>query len=75
MTAFRKESLLRGRAVRKDPAVHVSLSSDSLFKQPGDRGDPRPPVSRRAVEARASENHRLPFHFASEKLQRRAITP
>jgi len=27
-------------AARKDPAVHVSLSSDSLFKQPGDRGDP-----------------------------------
>ena len=29
-------------AARKDPAVHVSLSSYSLVKQPGDRGDPRP---------------------------------
>ena len=27
-------------AARKDSAVHVSLSSDSLVKQPGDRGDP-----------------------------------
>jgi hypothetical protein len=29
-------------AARKDSAVHVSLSSDSLVKQPGDRGDPPP---------------------------------
>jgi hypothetical protein len=25
------------KVARKDPAVHVSLSSDSLFKQPGDQ--------------------------------------
>jgi hypothetical protein len=30
---------------RKDSAVHVSLSSDSLVKQPGDRGDPLSLVS------------------------------
>jgi hypothetical protein len=29
-------------AARKDSAVHVSLSSDSLVKQPGDRGGPPP---------------------------------
>jgi hypothetical protein len=53
--ALLEELLLRERAARKDPAVHVSLSSDSLFKQPGDHGDPHPSVNRRAVEARASE--------------------
>jgi hypothetical protein len=70
-----KELLLHEKAARKDPAVHVSLSSDSLFKQPEDHGDPHPPVNRRAVEARASEYDRIPFHHSSEELQRRAITP
>jgi hypothetical protein len=60
---------------RKDPAVHVSLSSDSLFKQPGDRRKSPPPVARRVVEAHASENHRIPFHCSSEELQRRVIAP
>ena len=32
-----------GEAVRKDSAVHVSLSSDSLFKQPG-ASQLRPPA-------------------------------
>ena len=73
--ALPEELLLHERAARKDPAVHVSLSSDSLFKQPGDHGDPRPPVNRRAVEARASEYNRMPFHYSSEELQRRAIAP
>ena len=70
-----KELLLHEKAARKDPTVHVSLSSDSLFKQPGDHGDPHPPVNRRAVEARASEYNRIPFHYSSEELQRRAIAP
>ena len=73
--ALLEELLLHERAARKDPAVHVSLSSDSLFKQPGDHGDPHPPVDRRAVEARASEYNRIPFHYSSEELQRRAIAP
>ena len=73
--ASNEELLLHARAARKDSAVHVSLSSDSLFKQPGDHGGPHPSVSRRAVEARASENHRIPFHCSSEELQRRAIAP
>jgi len=55
LTALRGKLLFHEEAARKDPAVRVSLSSDSLFKQPGDHGDPHPPVNRRAVEARASE--------------------
>ena len=70
-----EELLLHERAARKDSAVHVSLSSDSLFKQPGDHGGPHPPVNQRAGEARASENYRMPFHCSSEELQRRAIAP
>ena len=35
-----KELLPRAEAARKDSAVHVSLSSDSLFKQPGNHGGP-----------------------------------
>ena len=38
-----QEVALRRKAVRKDLAVHVSLSSDSLVKQPGNhRGTPPP---------------------------------
>ena len=73
--ASHEELLLHAKAARKDPAVHVSLSSDSLFKQPGNHGGSHPSVSRRAVEARASENHRIPIHCSSEELQRRAIAP
>jgi len=73
--AFDEELLLHARAARKDSAVHVSLSSDSLFKQPGDHGGLHPSVSRRAGEARASENYRMPIHCSSEELQRRAIAP
>ena len=73
--ALLEELLLHERAARKDPAVHVSLSSDSLFKQPGDRGDPHSPVSRRAIETRASEYNRMHVHCSSEELQRRAIAP
>ena len=71
----RNELLHHVTAVRKDPAVHVSLSSDSLFKQPGDRRKSPPPVARRVVEAHASENHRIPFHCSSEELQWRVIAP
>jgi len=73
--ALLEELLLPEGAARKDSAAYVSLSSDSLFKQPGDHGDPHPPVRRRAIEARASENDRMPFHHSSEELQRRAIAP
>jgi hypothetical protein len=73
--ASNEELLLHARAARKDSAVHVSLSSDSLFKQPGDHGGPHPSVSRRAGEARASDDYRMPIHCPSEELQRRAIAP
>jgi hypothetical protein len=44
---------LRGDTARKDHAVHVSLSSDSLVKQPGPREVPTPyGERRRAIEAR-----------------------
>src|SRR5471030_1940236 len=62
-------------AARKDPAVHVSLSSDSLFKQPGDRRKSPPPKAWRVVEAHASDNDRMPSHCSSEELQRRVIAP
>jgi len=41
----------REEAARKDPAVHVSLSSYSLFKQPGTEVIPLP-ARPEAVEAR-----------------------
>jgi hypothetical protein len=46
-----EELLLREEAARKDLAAYVSLSSDSLFKQPGDHGDPHSPANRRAVRS------------------------
>lgn len=38
--AFDEELLLHARAARKDSAVHVSLSSDSLVKEPGEQCPP-----------------------------------
>jgi len=64
--------------VRKDPAVHVSLSSDSLFKQPGDLAIPNLPSrqgNQTTGEAHASDNSRMHFHWSSEELRRRAIAP
>jgi len=43
--------------VRKDPAVHVSLSSDSLVKQPGTKAIPSPFVWG-AVEAHTTDRDR-----------------
>ena len=62
-------------AARKDSAVHVSLSSDSLFKQPGDHGDPHPSVAEEPAKPVHPNNYRMPFHCSSEELQRRAIAP
>jgi hypothetical protein len=69
MTVSLGKLLPREKAVRKDPAVHVSLSSDSLFKQPG----PGEPESRR--NPNAPENNRVLVHYSSEELQRHAIAP
>src|SRR5215470_7933802 len=70
-----EEFLLHARAARKDSAVHVSLSSDSLFKQPGDHGDPHPSVAEEPAKPVHPNNYRMPFHCSSEELQRRAIAP
>ena len=62
-------------AVRKDSAVHVSLSSDSPVKQPGKPGGfphPRHPGS---DEAKASEPYRWLLPLVDEELQRRAVAP
>ena len=51
--AIRAKVSLHEKAARKDSAVHVSLSSDSLFKQPGSRVAPisGQPETRIIVEA------------------------
>src|SRR5262249_40084297 len=54
--------LLRGKAVRKDSAVHVSLSSDSPVKQPGTEVVPSPgePGGVEATSFRLSSEAVLP---------------
>jgi hypothetical protein len=69
------------KAVRKDSAVHVSLSSDSLFKQPG-ASQLRPRTTPEKPKARTSDaatrtwprlNGRMLGHRVnSEGLRRRA---
>ena len=64
------------KAVRKDSAVHVSLSSDSLVKQPGNPAVSKlPGASREADEIRTSDFFSEACPHISEELQRRAITP
>ena len=62
-------------AARKDPAVHVSLSSYSLVKQPGDLAIPTPRYAGEPSKPRTPENRRMLVHYSSEELQRRAIAP
>ena len=62
-------------AARKDPAVHVSLSSDSLVKQPEDHGDPPPRYAREPPKHKTSDRNRTTGHTISEELRRRAIAP
>jgi hypothetical protein len=60
---------------RKDSAVHVSLSSDLLVKQPGPRQSPTL-VNSQTVEARGLRFLiGCPVTLISEELRRRAITP
>ena len=49
--AFDEELLLHARAARKDSAVHVSLSSDSPVKQPGNLAASTLRTGRKADEA------------------------
>ena len=62
-------------AVRKDPAVHVSLSSDSPVKQPGIKPTPSPDrlESRRSPTPPTEIGGWSPN--ISEELRRRAIAP
>jgi hypothetical protein len=62
-------------AVRRDSAVHVSLSSDSLIKQPGTLRSHPPAETRGPSKLRASDNDRKPVHLYREELRRRDITP
>jgi hypothetical protein len=62
-------------AARKDPAVHVSLSSDSLVKQPGDHGDPPPRYAGEPPKLKTSDRNRTTVHTIGEELRRRAIAP
>jgi hypothetical protein len=71
-----RELLLHEKAARKDSAVHVSLSSYSLVKQPGTVASPSPQL--------AGEPSKLPrpptptgglFTMISEELRRRVIAP
>jgi hypothetical protein len=49
-------------AARKDSAVHVSLSSDSPVKQPGDHDGPRPRNAEEPSKLQASDRNRRPVH-------------
>jgi hypothetical protein len=70
-----EQDFSRRQAARKDSAVHVSLSSDLPFKQPGTDESPLPGKNRRAVEAGIRQG-RMPFPPRSRvELQRRAIAP
>jgi hypothetical protein len=62
-------------AARKDTAVHVSLSSDSLVKQPGDHGDPPSRYAGKPPKPKTSDRNRTTGHTISEELRRRAIAP
>ena len=63
-------------AVRKDSAVHVSLSSDSLVKQPGNPGGFHPPGEpRKPTKLEPPTSSRRSYPHISEELQRRAIAP
>jgi len=65
-------------AARKDSAVHVSLSSDSLFKQPGaGKPHPRRPGTTKTVEAflPPTTDRKLGSLLQVRCFERRAITP
>jgi hypothetical protein len=62
-------------AARKDSAVHVSLSSYSLVKQPGTAVVPLPgrPESRRSLQPPTEIGSLVTL--ISEELRRRAVAP
>jgi hypothetical protein len=62
---FRSKQASIMKAARKDSAVHVSLSSDSIFKQPGDLAVPTPRQAGKSSltrsKHRASDQPRKPL--------------
>ena len=63
-------------AVRKDSAVHVSLSSDSLVKQPGNLAVSNlPERTEKPTKFEPPTSSRRSCPHISEELQRRAIAP
>ena len=72
--------LTGGIAVRRDSAVHVSLSSDSPVKQRGNPTAPLP-VRRRAAKAKCRRSLWLPIETGAksphigEELRRHAVAP
>jgi hypothetical protein len=50
-------------AARKDSAVHVSLSSDSLVKQPGDLATPTLGTPKGHRSSKTSDRNRRPDHL------------
>ena len=75
LKAFRQVDL-RSKAARRDSAVHVSLSSDSLVNQPGTM---TVPLNRQAGEPSklhaSDEDRKLWSPNISEVLRRRDIAP
>ena len=63
----------RERPARTPPSTFLFLPIH--FSNSPEPWRSHPPVNRGAVEARASEYDRIPFHYSSEELQRRAIAP
>jgi hypothetical protein len=67
---------LRSKAARRDSAVHVSLSSDSLVKQPGTDTIPLTGKAGEPSKLHASDRDRkLGSPNISEVLRRRDIVP
>jgi hypothetical protein len=65
----------RKEAARKDSAVHVSLSSYSLVKQPRPEDLDLPDGTGKPSKPRTSDDIRMLFHYSSEELWRHAIAP
>ena len=68
-----KPSLIE-EAARKDSAVHVSLSSDSLVKEPGTKKPP-PRNAGEPPKPKAADRNRLLGHTIGEELRWRVIAP
>jgi hypothetical protein len=62
-------------AARKDSAVHVSLSSDSLVKQPGDHGDLPSRYAGKPPKLKTPDRNRTSGHTIGEELRWRVIAP